>query len=228
MIIDAAPLLHPMLFSFLISIITRIVVRRTTTSTALADLPTRASSALLSCLMCASLLTNDSAPPALAIFGAYLLSDAVWSLSVGPPLRPDMWAHHAAGALLLATAAAAWQSHPGPINNAARALLWMESTTPFLNASWFLCHYGASFAALCCDAIVLALWPWARLAGPSKAIAAVWGAFAGAGAPLAELARLPVVVLLYLVATLLLAGLQVVWGAVLAKRFRARVIALVK
>ena len=139
-----------------------------------------------------------------ACYLAYLLSDAVWSLSVGPPLRPDMWAHHAAGALLLATAAAAWRSHPGPINAAARALLWMESTTPFLNASW------------------LVLWPWTRLAGPSKAIAAVWGAFAGAGAPLAELARLPVVVLLYLVATLLLAGLQVVWGAVLAKRFRAR------
>ena len=179
--------------------------------------------------MCGSLLATPAAPPALAIFGAYLLSDALWSLTRGPPLRADMWAHHAIGATLLGAAAAAWSAHPAPINAAARALLWMEATTPFLNGAWLFRHAKLPLAALGCDGAVVALWPWARLRGPLAAIAAVWAAYMGGGggggdapplaAQLARLPSLPAAALFYFAAAGLLAALQVVWGVALARRF---------
>ena len=217
-------------FTFLISLATRYAVLHQAPPSLLADHPdlgTRASSALLATFMVISLVTSSPAPPALSIFFSYLVSDfAGVSLNLGPQLRFDMYAHHAIGLALLIAAASAWEFHPLPINAAARALLWMEATTPFLNASWAARAIGFPTLALACDALVLTLWPWARLRGPVVALYTVWHAYGGGDVlPLAGAAatflKLPAAPVCFFLAAGLLAALQFVWGFVLVKRFVA-------
>ena len=182
----------------------------------LLDTPPRIAASACAILILLFLTLCGPLPGAVS-FVSYLLADLAAGLLVPPPVRAEMWAHHAL-CVGISAAGIAIMARGAPGERAAAesstvTLLWMEGVNPFLHGLWLATREPALSGRVpragkgALAAALLALYAWLRVAGCARVAAAVWSQHWGVlGAPAP----------LYFALVAALSAMQVYWFGLLA------------